>query len=195
MGYATGYACLTKPIILCGPKRSPDIHPLCDGRNPADANLVWFLRLHSHREPTIRSASKNIWWVKIWFLLTNHNSGKNANSFFGENQTENLVNIKNRLARMEVYLGALCTAETLCSTKESRGWSKQESKDTYLTGLLVRETRRDSRQMSSLSSVMPERSSWTYSCDDNVHSCLLFLSPPWRENAQQKNVIIIVLKR
>lgn len=50
---------------------------------------------------------------------------------------------------------------------------------TDLTGLLVRDTRRDSRQLSNFSSVMPERSSCTYSCDDNVHSCLLFLSPPY----------------
>lgn len=50
---------------------------------------------------------------------------------------------------------------------------------TDLTGLLVRDTRRDSRQLSNFSSVMPERSSCTYSCDDSVHSCLLFLSPPY----------------
>lgn len=53
-----------------------------------------------------------------------------------------------------------------------------EERLTDLTGLLVKDTRRDSRQLSSLSSEMPERSSCTYSCDDSVHSCLLFLSPP-----------------
>lgn len=49
---------------------------------------------------------------------------------------------------------------------------------TDLTGLLVKDTRRDSRQLSSFSSEMPERNSCTYSCDDSVDSCLLFLSPP-----------------
>ena len=53
---------------------------------------------------------------------------------------------------------------------------------TDLTGLLVRDTLRDSRQLSSFSSVMPERSSWTYSWDESVDSCLLFLSPPWKQN-------------
>lgn len=53
---------------------------------------------------------------------------------------------------------------------------------SYLTGLLVRDTLSDSRQLSSFSSVMPERSSWTYSWDESVHSCLLFLSPPWKQN-------------
>lgn len=54
---------------------------------------------------------------------------------------------------------------------------------SYLTGLLVRDTLRDSRQLSNFSSVMPERSSWTYSWDESVHSCLLFLSPPWKQNS------------
>lgn len=57
-------------------------------------------------------------------------------------------------------------------------WSLKEAGATNLTGLLVRDTRRDSRQWNSFSSVMPERSSWTYSWDERVNSCLLFLSPP-----------------
>lgn len=48
----------------------------------------------------------------------------------------------------------------------------------HLTGLLVRDTLSDSRQLNSFSSVMPDRSSWTYSWDESVNSCLLFLSPP-----------------
>jgi len=50
--------------------------------------------------------------------------------------------------------------------------------ETDLTGLLVRDTLRDSRQLKSFSSEMPERSSCTYSWDDSVLSCLLFLRPP-----------------
>lgn len=60
-------------------------------------------------------------------------------------------------------------------------WSVKEAGTTYLTGLLVRDTRRDSRQWNSFSSVMPERSSWTYSWDESVNSCLLFLRPPCKQ--------------
>lgn len=66
-----------------------------------------------------------------------------------------------------------------------QGVMRAEGYSTNLTGLLVRDTRSDSRQLSSFSSVMPERSSWTYSWDESVHSCLLFLSPPWKTQQQQ----------
>lgn len=59
---------------------------------------------------------------------------------------------------------------------------------TNLTGLLVRDTRRDSRQWNSFSSVMPERSSWTYSWDESVNSCLLFLSPPCEQNGTKNHL-------
>lgn len=65
-------------------------------------------------------------------------------------------------------------------------WSVKEAGRTNLTGLLVRDTRRDSRQWNSFSSVMPERSSWTYSWDESVNSCLLFLSPPWEGNGREE---------
>lgn len=65
-------------------------------------------------------------------------------------------------------------------------WSGKEAGRTNLTGLLVRDTRRDSRQWNSFSSVMPERSSWTYSWDESVNSCLLFLSPPCERNRTEE---------
>lgn len=65
-------------------------------------------------------------------------------------------------------------------------WSVKEAGRTNLTGLLVRDTRRDSRQWNSFSSVMPERSSWTYSWDESVNSCLLFLSPPCERNRTEE---------
>lgn len=67
-------------------------------------------------------------------------------------------------------------------------WSVKEAGMTNLTGLLVRDTRRDSRQWNSFSSVMPERSSWTYSWDESVNSCLLFLSPPCEQNRTGNNL-------
>ena len=72
----------------------------------------------------------------------------------------------------------VCACVCVCA---GAGW-------TDLTGLLVRETRRDSRQLSSLSSVMPERSSCTYSWDDSVLSCLLFLRPPCEPKTRRATV-------
>jgi len=56
---------------------------------------------------------------------------------------------------------------------------KTAAEITYLTGLLVRDTLKDSRQLRSFSSEIPDRNSWIYSCEDSVHSCLLFFSPPY----------------
>ena len=74
----------------------------------------------------------------------------------------------------------VCVCERVCVCAGA-GW-------TDLTGLLVRETRRDSRQLSSLSSVMPERSSCTYSWDESVLSCLLFLRPPCEPKTRRATV-------
>lgn len=66
----------------------------------------------------------------------------------------------------------------------------------YLTGLLVRDTLKDSRQLRSFSSEIPDRSSWMYSCEDSVHSCLLFFSPPYhrRQNAAECSIDQVVFR-
>ena len=78
----------------------------------------------------------------------------------------------------------VCACARVCVCECARA----EAGCTDLTGLLVRETLRDSRQLSSLSSVMPERSSWTYSWDDSVLSCLLFLRPPCEPKTRRATV-------
>lgn len=96
---------------------------------------------------------------------------------YSDSRNVNLAINKKRKKKEKVF--SLKVKKKMLNCLHFPGSAKGEiSEVAHLTGLLVRETLRDSRQLNSFSSVMPDRSSWTYSWDDSVNSCLLFLSPP-----------------
>lgn len=96
--------------------------------------------------------------------------------------SKNVFPIIKNLLEMLFFVGVGFLIIQIFAREQDSWQNVTKASFTNLTGLLVRDTRRDSRQLSSFSSVMPERSSWTYSWEERVHSCLLFLSPPCKQS-------------